>query len=336
MHRNIIEVIEKMNLYGSKGSAFVFLIDFDCTQAQVHLIDEAAKNGLIFDIKDEIGDFSNASISSKKVKNLILEADYINFETYQKAFDLVKNELNYGNSFLVNLTAPSNIKMNWTLDQVFNHSKARYKVHLKDFFVCFSPETFIQIDEFGKVISRPMKGTIKEENETAKDIILNDNKELFEHTTIVDLIRNDLSKVCEKVWVERFRYIDTIVTEKKEKILQISSEICGFLPENWQSNLGSIIMELLPAGSISGAPKDKTLEIIKTAEEITYNGEKRGFYTGVFGLFDGKKLSSSVLIRYIEKNDNKLQFKSGGGITTRSDAKTEYEELKTKVYVPVF
>ena len=89
---------------------------------------------------------------------------------------------------------------------------------------------------------------------------------------------------------------------------------------------------MLPAGSITGAPKKKTVEIIREAE--TY---RRGFYTGVMGYFDGNNLDSGVLIRFLEQGeDNRMIFKSGGGITFQSDVNDEYDEMKKKVYVPIY
>ena len=90
------------------------------------------------------------------------------------------------------------------------------------------------------------------------------------------------------------------------------------------------IFDMLPAGSVTGAPKVKTLDIIKNAENYD-----RGFYTGVAGFFDGKELDSCVLIRYVEKNNGDLIYKSGGGITSQSILEEEYQELIDKIYVPV-
>jgi para-aminobenzoate synthetase component I len=165
---------------------------------------------------------------------------------------------------------------------------------------------------------------------------LDDPKEKYEHTTIVDLIRNDLSKICKKVWVERFRYVDKIRRNSGEELLQVSSEVCGQLPKDWKNSIGDWFFELLPAGSISGAPKDKTLEIIKEAEKQFHQNGQRKYYTGVFGIFDGQILTSAVMIRFIEKDKNSLVYKSGGGLTSRSDARKEYDELNQKIYVPVF
>ena len=173
-----------------------------------------------------------------------------------------------------------------------------------------------------------MKGTIDAGIKDAAQKILADNKEKAEHATIVDLIRNDLARVAQHVKVERFRYIDTIVTHRKS-LLQVSSEICGDLPINYQEGIGDIIFDLLPAGSITGAPKNQTLDIIRQAET-----HKRGFYTGVCGYFDGQNLDSGVMIRFIEQRGQQLFYKSGGGITHFSNPVDEYREYIDKIYVP--
>jgi para-aminobenzoate synthetase component 1 len=90
-------------------------------------------------------------------------------------------------------------------------------------------------------------------------------------------------------------------------------------------------MDLLPAGSISGAPKEKTREIIRNAEK-----EARGFYTGIAGIYDGETLDSCVMIRYVEKQGEKTFYRSGGGITFQSEEGSEYNELIDKIYVPSF
>jgi para-aminobenzoate synthetase component 1 len=174
-----------------------------------------------------------------------------------------------------------------------------------------------------------MKGTIDAKLPDAKNILLSSKKEVAEHHTIVDLIRNDLSRVAKKVRVTRFQYIDHIKTNKRE-LFQMSSEVSGELPADYHEHLGDIFFNLLPAGSISGAPKTKTLEIIQEAEQY-----ERGYFTGIVGIFDGLNIDSGVMIRFIEKTSTGLIYKSGGGITSQSDCKQEYEELKNKIYVPV-
>jgi para-aminobenzoate synthetase component 1 len=229
---------------------------------------------------------------------------------------------------LLNLTFPTKIKTNYTLEEIFYTSEAKYKLLFENKFVVFSPETFVQI-KGSKIFSFPMKGTIDASIENAAEKLLNDPKELAEHNTIVDLIRNDLSIVAKKVRVENFRYIDEVKTFNKT-LLQTSSKIIGELERKYNEKLGEIIFSLLPAGSISGAPKKKTVEIIKEAENYD-----RGYFTGIFGIFDGSNLDSAVMIRFIENINGELYFKSGGGITFMSNPELEYQEMIDKVYVPI-
>ena len=112
----------------------------------------------------------------------------------------------------------------------------------------------------------------------------------------------------------------------------MSSELRGRLPLDYARRLGVLLFRLLPAGSVTGAPKKKTVDILREAENYS-----RGFYTGVMGYFDGKDLDSAVMIRFLEQEaGGKLVFKSGGGITFLSDVRDEYEEMKRKVYVPIY
>jgi para-aminobenzoate synthetase component 1 len=173
-----------------------------------------------------------------------------------------------------------------------------------------------------------MKGTIDASIPDAEQIILADPKETEEHRAAVDLLADDLRRIACNVRVERFRYIDRLKTSERE-ILQTSSELVGELPEEWQARLGDIILSMLPAGSIAGAPKASTLDVIRRAEP-----EPRGFYTGVFGYFDGLALDSGVLIRFIEERDGRQFYRSGGGITAASDWQKEYREVLDKIYLP--
>jgi para-aminobenzoate synthetase component 1 len=145
----------------------------------------------------------------------------------------------------------------------------------------------------------------------------------------VDLIRNDLGIVARDIKVERFRYVENVKTAQSD-LLQVSSKITGRLQKDFWPNLGDLLERVLPAGSVSGAPKTKTLEIIKAAE-----GYNRGYFTGIVGLFDGSTFDSGVMIRFVEQSEDGLIFKSGGGITINSDWEKEYQEMIDKVYVPI-
>jgi para-aminobenzoate synthetase component 1 len=285
------------------------------------------------DIKSEeilyfINGVTNAGNENHHAEDLALKKLPASRLDYQRKFQKVYERLAYGDSFLTNLTVRTEVKLTASLREIFFQSQAKYKLFFKNKFLVFSPETFIQIRD-GQIFSFPMKGTIDASVSHAEEQILADKKELAEHVTIVDLIRNDLSQVASGVKVVRFRYIDEVRTASKN-LLQVSSEIRGTLPPMYQNSLGTILLKLLPAGSVSGAPKPKTLEIIRAAE-----GESRGYYTGVFGYFNGHDLDSGVMIRFIENNNGKYFYRSGGGITTQSVAESEYQEIIDKVYVPV-
>ena len=311
------------NQFGSQKRPFFFLIDFELKKPIIFPLDENQEN-IYFDI---LGKRNTEKITSIK-KAFEFNSESISLEKYQTAFLLVKQEIQAGNSYLLNLTAPTKIHSSYSLEEIFFASKAKYKLLLKDNFVCFSPECFVRI-QHNKIYSYPMKGTINANIENAEQTLLNSPKEFTEHNTIVDLIRNDLALVAKNIEVTKYRYIEKVETHRGA-IFQTSSEICGELENNWQENIGTILAKLLPAGSISGAPKVKTVEIIQKAEQ-----QERGYYTGIFGYFDGERLESAVAIRYIEQQYHQLIFRSGGGITALSDINDEYNEILEKVYVPI-
>lgn len=317
------KIRNQMNKYGSEKHPFAFLIDF--LMQEPLIFDYHQSSELLRWQTPEAGNFENSRINNSINK---WETNPVNFRLFEKGFNRVMVHIHNGDTYLLNFTQPTEIKTNLSLDEIFQISRAPYKIYLKDKFVSFSPETFVKIKD-GKIFSFPMKGTIDADIENADQIILSDSKELAEHNTIVDLIRNDLSLVSENVVVDKFRFLSHIETNNRN-LWQVSSQISGDLPKDYNRNLGDIIFKMLPAGSISGAPKPKTLEIISQVEN--YN---RGYYTGVFGYFDGKNLDSCVLIRYIENENGKLVYKSGGGITFMSEAEKEYDEMLKKVYVPI-
>jgi para-aminobenzoate synthetase component I len=233
-----------------------------------------------------------------------------------------------GNTYLLNLTFPTEIEIeSASLFTLFLASQAQFKLYFKDQFITFSPERFIKIEN-NLIKTYPMKGTIDALIPNAEQKILADEKEKAEHTMVVDLLRNDLSIIAKNVKVNKFRYLEKIQAGPKS-LLQVSSEIVGVLNNNWRDNIGELLLALLPAGSISGAPKRKTIEIINSVESY-----KRGFFSGIFGYFDGDQLDSAVMIRFIEKNGKQLIYKSGGGITIDSQVTSEYQEMLDKVYIP--
>jgi len=297
-----------------------FLIDFD--KNEIIIEDINSSNFLIS--FENIKNYTPKMITKKTTFTKIP----ISYEKYKKAFDNVIEEIKNGNTYLLNLTFPTQIQTNLNLEEIFYKADSKFKLKYKDKFVCFSPERFVKIEN-NKIYTYPMKGTIDANIKDAKNKILNNQKELAEHTMVVDLLRNDLGMVAKNIRVNKFRYIDKIKAGDKE-LFQVSSEIVGDMPKNWIENWQEIIMQLLPEGSITGTPKKKTIEIIKNSEKY-----ERGFYTGIFGIIDEKNnfLDSAVIIRYIEKQQDKLVYKSGGGITLDSNCKSEYQEMIDKVYL---
>ncbi|MBN2174027.1 MAG: aminodeoxychorismate synthase component I [Bacteroidales bacterium] len=319
------DIINRMNELGKNSSPFLFIIDFNVDKPLLFAPEELENNNIWV----QMPDFSSVpEFKTETGSQVHFDIFPEEFKKYQQAFHLVMDHINRGDTYLVNLTAQTPVECNLTLREIFTRSKAPYKLIFGDEFLVFSPERFVKI-QGNTISSYPMKGTIRAHNPGAGKELLNDEKELAEHNTIVDLIRSDLNRVSKKVRVKRFRYLEQIETIKGP-ILQTSSEITGELDHNWRNNIGSILFELLPAGSISGAPKQKTVEIIQNVE-----GFNRGWFTGVFGYFDGINLDSAVMIRFIENNDGRLCFKSGGGITSFSECEKEYRELIDKVYVPI-
>lgn len=313
--------MDKISYFAKNKIPFLFVIDFD----KKNIFAQELNN--LKDIYYKIDNKKNFDFKKVEQKNIEIKKTPIPFTRYKKAFFEVQEEIKRGNTYMLNLTFPTKIVTCASLKEIFFIADAKFKLYFKDKFVSFSPERFIKIEN-NIIKTYPMKGTIDASIFNAKDIILSNKKELAEHIMVVDLLRNDLSMVAKGVRVKRFRFVEKIKAGKKE-LLQVSSEIEGVLPNNWRENLGEILLKLLPAGSISGTPKKSSIDIIKRVEKY-----KRGFFTGIFGIFDGENLDSAVIIRYIEKNSQDLIYKSGGGITSDSKVKDEYKEMIEKVYIP--
>lgn len=371
------EIIDKINRLASQDEPFLFVINYQGDKAFIRLLSDINPEECLFDFEGR-GNLSHVWKETLKEETWMEETSEEEtwkeeawkeetsettwqiepplYEDYERSFNIVKSNIMAGNSYLTNLTCRVPVSCNLSLEEIFHRAKGKYKLLLRRKrtltpFVCFSPETFVRI-KGGRIYSYPMKGTLDASLPNAEKQLMEDRKEAAEHATIVDLIRNDLSRVAENVRVDKYRYFDVLHTNKGD-ILQTSSEISGRLPEDYPHHLGEILDAQLPAGSITGAPKDKTMQIIQEAE-----GYDRGFYTGIMGIYDQGELNSAVMIRFIEEETSpvdfeadgeknfkasegkgdeasrKLYFKAGGGITSKSDCRKEYEEVIQKIYLP--
>ena len=203
-----------------------------------------------------------------------------------------------------------------------------YKVEDK-YLLCASPERYLKkVDN--KIYSQPIKGTAKRElnssleDENSKQNLLNSVKERSENVMIVDLVRNDLSKVCIEgsVKVEELFGIYSF-----PQVHQMISTVSGDLKNG--IDFAEIIRATFPMGSMTGAPKKRVMELIELYEKT-----KRGIFSGALGYITPEgNFDFNVVIRSIVYNaaDKYLSIQAGSAITFNSDAEKEYEECLVKI-----
>lgn len=316
-------VVPKVNKWAAQGVPFLFYTNYNGKLWYAAPLTEVNAD----EIQYAFPRVSNAK-EVEVVKEKYWEVEPPLFSAYEKAFQRVKAGLLRGDSFLTNLTWAMKVDTQLTQEQLFAATQAPYRLMVKGRFVVFSPESFVQL-RGNNISTYPMKGTMVATDAKAGERLLSDTKEKEEHATVVDLLRNDLSMVAKGVRVERYRYLESIETPRGQ-ILQTSSEIVGELRPEYHDRWGDALATLLPAGSVTGAPKAKTLEIIEEAEPFP-----RGCYTGVCGIFDGEMLQSAVMIRFVEvMPDGGFFFHSGGGITAKSRVEDEWNEVILKTNAP--
>ena len=310
------------------------------------------KNIIIFDlindkkyITDLDGNIENIESILKKISNgekineeIVPETSenifYSNFikEDYKKAVTRLKEYIVSGDVYIANMT-----QRFWCYneDDSFNIykklrsiNKAPFSAYLnfEDFqIISSSPERFIQVFN-NKAHTRPIKGTRPrgnnaEEDERNKLELINSEKDKAELLMVVDLERNDFSKVCKPHTV---KVTENFKLEEYSTVFHLVSTVEGQLKEDFSSV--RCIKECFPGGSITGTPKIRSMEIIEELE-----GVKRNIYTGSIGYFDFRgNCDFNIVIRTIIKKDNKAFFGVGGGITYDSIEEDEYNETLDK------
>ena len=316
------QFIERTNRWGTQRRPFLFVIDYEMQRPWAAPLDELPPD-VVFRMPPDAAGAPTPTVDFQ------FEPHPMPFETYGAAFEQAMHHLQRGDTYLLNLTFPTRLTTNLDLRTMFRIARAPYKLYFQDRFTVFSPECFVRIAD-NIIRTFPMKGTARADDPAALREVLDDNKERWEHATVVDLLRNDLAMVAAHVEVVRYRYPSRVSTHAGDW-WQISSEIAGRLSPDWHHRVGSLLVRLLPAGSISGAPKARTVQIIRDIEK-----QPRGWFTGVFGVYGGRGLESAVMIRYVERRgDGTLWFRSGGGITAYSRAEAEYREMIQKVALPL-
>ena len=240
-------------------------------------------------------------------------------EHFESNVDLIKQRIAQGDIYQVNLcrvlTADSDQSLLGLAGKLQQANPAPFASYLKlpgIEIASASPELFLE--RKGEVIkTTPIKGTSKIDNFGDKD--------RAENVMIVDLMRNDFGAICEPGSVDVPRLL---VSESHPGLFHLVSDVTGRLQNglNWNQILSS----LLPAGSISGAPKSSALKVISEIEKID-----RGPYCGVIGWIDNDQALLSVGIRiFWSVADGKINFGTGAGITWQSDPNSEWEETQLK------
>ena len=253
-------------------------------------------------------------------------------ESYKKSITRLKEYIRSGDVYIANMTQRfycHNEEDSFTIYKKLREiNKAPFSAYLNfhDFqIISSSPERFIQIKD-RIAHTRPIKGTRPrgntiEEDEKNKLELINSEKDKSELLMIVDLERNDFSKVCKPGTV---KVKELFALEEYATVFHLVSTIEGELQDDVSSV--KVMKECFPGGSITGAPKIRAMEIIEELE-----GLKRNIYTGAIGYFDFRGNSDfNIAIRTILKKDNKAYFGVGGGITYESIEEDEYLETLDK------
>lgn len=297
-----------------------YITDLDGHIENIHNILKVIDNG------EKIAD----EIVYEKSENIF----YSNFvkEDYKKAVAKLKDYIVSGDVYIANMT-----QRFWCYndDESFNIykklrsiNKAPFSAYLNfdDFqIISSSPERFVQVIN-NKAYTRPIKGTRprgnnKKEDEVNKLELINSEKDKAELLMVVDLERNDFSKVCKPHTV---KVTENFKLEEYATVFHLVSTVEGEL----KNNVSSVrcIKECFPGGSITGTPKIRAMEIIEELEKV-----KRNIYTGSIGYFDFRgNCDFNIVIRTIVKKDNKAYFGVGGGITYDSIEEDEYNETLDK------
>lgn len=265
------------------------------------------------------------NVTSKVKSNL-------SFKQYSQAFDKIKTYINAGDCYQVNLTQRFSASATGDL---WTSYKALKKINPAPFSAYFntpfgqilssSPERFLSVEN-RKVSTKPIKGTRPRSANKTKDkafikALQNSEKDRAENVMIVDLLRNDLGRVCKigSVKVPTLFEIESYAT-----VHHLVSTVTGELAKN--EDAISLLRASFPGGSITGAPKIRAMEIIEEIEP-----HRRGIYCGALGYIDfNGNMDTNIMIRSLIYNNGEVRFWVGGGIVYDSDVKEEYQETYDK------
>ena len=323
----------KFPLYHFFEPKCLLLAKDEVAEVKYNSEDETEAEKIIAEIRQTINDKQKKKPEMQDLKLKI--SARISKESYIDKVNAIKEHIRQGNIYEMNFCQEfyagnavigpfsTYLKLNEISPMPFS---CFYK-HDDKYLLCASPERFLK-KTASRIISQPIKGTIKRGTTSGEDALLrrkllNDTKERSENIMIVDLVRNDLSKVAKRgtVKVDEFLGIHTF-KQVHQMISTISCEVrSGF-------SFYDIIKAAFPMGSMTGAPKIKAMELIEK-----YETTKRGLFSGSVGYLDEKgDFDFNVVIRSILYNSTEkyLSFMVGSAITAKSDPEKEYEECLLK------
>ncbi len=329
--------IKDYEVYDSYFLFFHNLIIFDLLNDKIYITSLyedkiLSKNSLDY-IEDKIINykFEENNEKHREVKENNLKSNFSKDE-YIKAVDKMKDYIVEGHIYIANMTQRFLCDYEEDGYEIYKKlrkiNKAPFSAYLnlEDIeIMSSSPERFLKVLN-SKVETRPIKGTRprgrnKEEDELNKKELLNSEKDKSELLMIVDLERNDLSKVCK---ANSIKVTELFKLEQYDTVFHLVSTVIGELEEEESSV--SCIKACFPGGSITGTPKIRAMEIIEELE-----GVRRGVYTGAIGYFDLRgNCDFNIVIRTIIKKGNQVSFGVGGGITIESLSEMEYYETLDK------
>lgn len=253
-------------------------------------------------------------------------------DDYYAKIRTIKERIAAGETYQVNFTDSVSFKLPMSSAAAFETLSKQQPVSYSAFLnvaahhiLSFSPELFFRIDD-GRIVTRPMKGTMPRgldanEDEQASFRLQNDDKNRSEHVMIVDLLRNDLGRICEMGSV---RAENLFSVEKYETLFQMTSTISGTLRPG--ISYYDIFRSMFPSGSVTGAPKIRTMQIIRELER-----SPRGVYTGTIGFMSPNGSSVfNVAIRTLVIKESRARMGVGGGIVADSEPSDEHQECLLK------
>ncbi|GFN32194.1 aminodeoxychorismate synthase component I [Paenibacillus xylaniclasticus] len=325
---------------GEPDAMFMFadrLIVFDSLEQQMYLLclTEYAEEaqGWFEEIERRLAHLDDFVIPQAYIEEPITFNLHQSYEKYKERIQEVKRCLIDGESYEINLTNsistelevnPLSLYLNL---RIINPAPYSAFIRANDLHIlCSSPERFVKIDTEGNIEAKPIKGTIARgstplEDEQMKERLRTSGKDFSENLMVVDLLRNDLGMVCEvgSVHVPKLMEIETF-----ETVHQLVSTVRG--KRKSTATLNECIKAVFPGGSMTGAPKKRSMEIIERLEE-----RRRGIYSGAIGFLGVNNAADlNIVIRTIVQQGNQLTLGVGGAIVIDSDPDQEFDEILLK------